>query len=50
MPLIALSPETVAVNIPWIDGTTLNKTILDWKATQAEWSEEINEKTQAWSL
>lgn len=50
MPLIELSPETISVSIPRIDETTLNKTILDWKATKADWSEEINEKTQARSL
>ena len=46
LPLIALQPSTISVNIPWIDQTTLNKTIIDWNMTANQWQEEINRVTQ----
>jgi hypothetical protein len=46
LPLIALQPSTVSVNIPWIDQTTLNRVIIDWNMTANQWQEEINRVTQ----
>lgn len=45
LPLIALQPATVSVNIPWIDQTTLNRVIIDWNMTANQWQEEINRVT-----
>lgn len=45
LPLIALQPATVSVNIPWVDATTLNRAILDWQMTLAQRQDELNRVT-----
>ncbi len=42
IPFINIEPEQVNVNIPWIDSETLNKTIIEWKATLNQYKEEVN--------
>lgn len=48
-PLVSIDPEPVTLNIPWIDSTTLNKTIEDWKITAEWWKQELEDAKNSWS-
>lgn len=50
MPLVAVEPQVVSINIPWIDGPSLKKWIFKWQMTLEQWKQEINRATAAWSL
>ena len=42
VPIVSIQPETVNVNIPWIDRYTIDKTIKSWKTTLTQWKKEAN--------
>ena len=42
VPIIQIESETIKINIPWIDETSLEKTIISWKETLAQRKEEFS--------
>ncbi len=50
IPLVDIESETIQVNIPWIDETELNRTILNWKLTSQSWQDERQRAAEQWSL
>lgn len=50
MPILKIEPQKVDFNIPWIDGTTIDKAIADFEATKRQWTEEIQRAQQEWNL
>lgn len=50
LPMIAISPEKVYVNVPWVDINTVNKTLSDFQITKQQWTEELKRAKEAWSF
>ncbi len=50
VPLVAIEPETVEVNIPWITPTQIDATKADWENTLEEWKAEVKRAEESWSL
>lgn len=50
LPLIAISPEKVYVNVPNIDQNTVNKAIADFEITKKQWEDELDRAQWVWTL
>ncbi len=50
LPLIAIAPEKVYVNVPNIDQNTVNKAIADAELTKKQWEEELARAQWVWTL
>jgi len=50
MPLVSIEPEVVSINIPWIDQTSLDKALIEWRITRDNWQNEINIAKESWSM
>ncbi|PID86452.1 hypothetical protein CSB08_00530 [Candidatus Gracilibacteria bacterium] len=49
-PLIDIKQEVIYINIPWINGVDIEKTLLDWKLKKKQWENEIKRAGNEWSL
>lgn len=45
-----IETETINVNVPWIDATTLNRFSADWKYSLEEWKQEVESAKNSWSI
>ncbi len=50
MPLVAIEPEIVSISIPWIDQTSIDKALIEWRITRDNWQEEIDTAKESWSM
>lgn len=50
MPLVNVEPETINVNVPWIDRASLDRVALDWRFTIDQWTAELQRASSAWSM
>lgn len=50
LPLIAIEPQVVNINVPWIDKAALDKAIKTFNNTKKQWEQEIERASNAWSL
>lgn len=50
LPLIAIEPQVVNINVPWIDKTSLDKAIKTFNNTKKQWEQEIERASNTWSL
>jgi len=50
VPLVAIEPETIEVNIPWITPAQIDATKADWENTLSEWKAEVKRAEESWSL
>lgn len=49
LPIIQFENEMVRVDVPMISDEDVDKAILDFNKTKAQWTKEISDKKQAWS-
>ena len=49
VPLVAIEPETIEVNIPWITPTQIDATRADWENTLDEWKAEVERAKESWT-
>lgn len=50
MPLVAIEPQTVPVNVPWVTGESIDKAKLDFERTRQQWIDEIDRAKESWSF
>jgi hypothetical protein len=50
LPLIAINPEKVHINVPNIDMNTINRAIADFELTKKQWMDEIKRAGDSWTL
>jgi hypothetical protein len=50
IPLVTIETQTIAVNVPWIDSTELDRFIADWEFTVEQWQNELSSKSDSWSM
>ena len=42
LPLIAIQPQVVSISVPWLDGASINRTLLMWRTTLAQRRQEAS--------
>lgn len=47
--MVQVEPETISVNIPWVDGASLERAALDWQFTLDQWRGELDRAAAQWS-
>ena len=50
VPLVAIEPETIEVNIPWMTPEDIEATKANWQNTLDEWKAEVDRAWESWSL
>ncbi len=50
LPLLAFQSQTVNINVPWPDESSLTKTLISWEITKKQRLDEIENAKNAWSL
>jgi hypothetical protein len=50
IPLINLETETIAVNVPWIEPAAIDRALIDWNGSLAQWKDQVKSKSEAWSF
>lgn len=50
VPLVNVETETINISIPWIDQSSIERAIQDWKGQALNWKYEIQRAANQWSL
>lgn len=50
IPLVQIESETISVNVPWADASSLDRALTDWRFTLDQWKAEISRAQSQWEI